>query len=349
MNRFLALLLSLSFCVTAANAQLSREDDLPEPCSNDQFIFVPLTESGKAQGDASGDKRNPRVVLALGGGGMRGAAHVGVLKELVKAGVPIDGIAGTSIGAIVGGMYASGVPLNDIEKKFTSGALMKHFMVVPLAVRILLAPFLSAPRLLGFHPYDGLYFGSTWHKYLENSVPACNKNIEALSIPYAAVAIDLLDGHPYAIRKGSLGLAMQASSAVPGLRKPIDIADKLFVDGGVLANVPVPHARALGADVVIAVQVDERFRRADKPQFTKIGSVAKRMVDLQLAALDAFYERNADIVIHPNVDGIGLISTKKSDARRGVAAGEVAGKEAIPAIKAKLEQIGVALKPVAQL
>jgi NTE family protein len=134
---------------------------------------------------------------------------------------------------------------------------------------------------------------------------------------------------------------MQASSAVPALRKPIEIKDKLFVDGGVLANVPVPHARAMGGDIVIAVQIDERFGKEPASNFRKIGSVTRRMVKLQLAALDSFYERGADIVIHPNVDGISLISTKISDAKKAVAAGEVAGKAAIPAIKQKLTQIGM--------
>jgi NTE family protein len=212
-----------------------------------------------------------------------------------------------------------------------------------VAVRILLAPILSAPRLVGFRPYDGLYFGSPWHKYLASTLPPDKRNIENMSIPYAAVAINLLDGHPYAIRKGDLSLAMQASSAVPALRKPVEFNGKLFVDGGVLANVPVPHARQLGGDIVIAVQVDERFHPAPTNDFRKVGSVTQRMVTLQLAALDSFYERGADIVIHPNVDGISLISTKKSDAKKGVEAGEIAGKAAIPTIKAKLEQVGLAL------
>lgn len=321
-------------------------DGLPDSQTNNDgtFVFVPLvgdvhkTEVSANAGNAQ--RPRPRVVLALGGGGARGAAHVGVLKVFKEAGIPIDGIAGTSIGAIVGGMYSAGVPLPEIEKHFTSGKLMKSFVPVSVGTRILLAPILSAPRLFGAHPYDGLYFGGKFRKFLTRAVPEDKNKIESLNIPFAAVAIDLCDGHPYSIRKGDLVSAMRASSAVPALRKPIEIDGKLLVDGGVLANVPVPHARQLGGDIVIAVQVDEKAARESPDAFRKVGSVSSRMVTLQLATLDSFHERGADIVIHPNVDHISLVSTKVADAKRGVKAGEDAAKAALPAIQAKLKELG---------
>lgn len=346
-----AMALSSALCISLSAFAQSDEDDgdngLPQvaPASPDgKFVFVPLIDPSVKTVSAPVNNKatKPRVVLALGGGGMRGAAHVGVLKELVKAGVPIDGIAGTSMGSIVGGMYAAGMPLDEIETRFVNGSLMKSFVPVSPVVRILIAPITSLPRLFGRHPYDGLYFGGVFHKYLDKALPADHKQIESLRIPFCAVAIDLCDGHTYAIRKGSLVSAMQASSAVPGLRKPIAINDKLFVDGGVLANVPVPHARSLGGDIVIAVQIDEHFKPEPQKNFTKIGSVARRMVKLQLAALDSFHERNADLVIHPNVDGVGLISTKISDAKSAIAAGEAAARNSLPAIKAKLNAAGIA-------
>ena len=207
----------------------------------------------------------------------------------------------------------------------------------------MIAPIISAPRLIGIEPYDGLYYGYPFHRYLERALPADKKTIESLNIPFYAVAIDLCDGHPYAIRKGDLIAAMQASSAVPGLRKPIRIADKLFVDGGVLSNLPVPQARELGGDFVIAVQIDEHFYKKTPDDFRKPGSVAKRMLNLQLAAFDAVHGSKADIVIHPCLDGVGLISTKISDAKRSVAAGEVAAEAALPAIREKLKALGIAV------
>lgn len=337
----------LTMCLSRYSAAMAESNTnlsgFPDPVNTNQFIYVPLLDYQKTNTAADSQKPVPRVVLALGGGGMRGAAHVGVLKELLKAGIPIDGIAGTSMGSVVGGMYAAGMPVPEIERRFVNGSLMKSFVPVPLVVRIMLAPIISAPRLIGIEPYDGLYFGYPFHRYLERALPTDKRTIESLSIPYYAVAIDLCDGHTYAIRKGDLIAAMQASSAVPSLRKPIRIGDKLFVDGGVLANLPVPQARELGGEFVIAVQIDERFNRKTPDDFRKPGSVAKRMVNLQLAAFDAVHGRKADIVIHPCVDGVGLISTKISDAKRSVAAGEVATKAALPEIREKLKALGIAV------
>lgn len=283
-----------------------------------------------------------KVGLALGGGGTRGAAHVTVLKVLKENGIPIDYIAGTSMGAVVGGMYAAGVPLNDIESKFKDCSLMKSFMTVPLGVRIVAAPIMLLPRLWS-HPYDGLYRGNKFRNYLVDSMPSTGKNIEDLKIPYCAVALSLIDGKPHRISSGSLGYAMQASSAVPGLRKPVEINNNLFVDGGVAANVPVNQCREMGADIVIAVCVDERFDGQTLNHFRKIGSVSKRMVTWDLYDMDERLMSGADIVIHPNVNGIGLISTKKSDAKKALAAGTSAAQEMIPAIKRKLEEAGVGM------
>jgi NTE family protein len=284
----------------------------------------------------------PTVVLALGGGGTRGAAHVGVLKVLIEAGIPIDGIVGTSMGSIVGGLYAAGVPLSTINEKLADASMMHAFMTVPLWVRIAAAPILLTPRLVGFHPYDGLYWGNKFRKYLAKMTPGSEGEIQELKIPFMAIAQDISDGHHYALTSGSLAYALQASSAVPVLRKPVQIGDHLYCDGGVVANVPVKEAKALGGDIVIAVNVDERVNKVPLDDFRKVGSVAKRLVVLQLAEIDAPQVALADVVIHPQVDGIGLISTKKADGMRAIAAGEEAAREALPQIKAKLAQIGQA-------
>lgn len=296
--------------------------------------------------------KRPRIGLALGGGGTRGAAHVGVLKVLRDAGIPIDLVAGTSMGAIVGGLYCAGVPLDQIQTKFDDDSLMHSFMTVPLKVRIVAAPVLVLPRVFGYHPYDGLYKGNEFRKYINKSLPACEQNIEALKMPFSAVALNIRDGKVCRIDHGSLGYALQASSAVPGLRKPVQIGDQLFVDGGVVANVPVKQARDMGADIVIAVDVDERFDEEPLDAFRAIGSVSKRMVTLQLASMDEHLTKDADVVIHPNVDGIGLVSTHRKDAVRAIAAGEEAAKAALPAIRARLAAAGVscvAVQPKVQI
>jgi len=336
----------------AIAADAGKKDDTnPNYCPNPKFHHLPslirmrrekakvcpapVIDREPPKTSAEGVTR-PTIGLALGGGGTRGAAHVGVLKVFEQEGIPIDCIAGTSMGSIVGGLYCADVPMTTLEKQLADAKIMRAFMTVPLWVRFVAAPVLFMPRLVGYHPYDGLYWGGTFRKHLAKLLPNSEREIQELAIPYAAVACDITDGKKYAITKGSLAEAMQASSAVPVLRKPVQIGDHLFCDGGVIANVPVNQARSMGPDIIIAVDVDERLNQVPLKEFRKVGSVSKRMIVMQLAEIDAPEIAHADIVIHPMVDGIGLISTKKSDARKAIAAGEEAARAALPAIRAKL-------------
>ncbi len=330
-----SLMAALACLLVLAAAMPAYCSDAAVP-SQEQFTITPPPEPKPAP-----TGKRATVGLCLGGGGTRGAAHVGVLKVLQQEGIPIDCVVGTSMGAIVGGFYAAGVPIDHMEQMFNDMSLMKAYMTVPLAVRIIAAPVLLLPRLVS-HPYDGLYRGNKFRKYLLRHTPECERNIEDLKIPYAAVAVNLADGKIYRITKGNIGYAMQASSAVPGLRKPVQIDDKLFCDGGIMANVPVEQTREMGADIVIAVDVDERFGDVPLDTFRAIGSVSKRLVTLQLATVDAPQLKFADIVIHPQVDGIGLISTRAKDGARAMAAGEAAARAALPQIREKLSKLGLA-------
>ena len=280
----------------------------------------------------------PKIALALGGGGMRGAAHVGVLRALLKAGIPVDMIAGTSMGAIVGGLYSAGIDVDSLAKKFEDGSLMKSFMPLPLPLTLATVPVIALPKTLDKSDYDGLQSGKKFRKYIDRTVPEYEQNIEGLRIPFAAVALNLVDGKTYALTRGNLGAALQASSALPGLCEPVRIGNELFVDGGVVDNIPVDVARFMGADIVIAVNVNERFEVVPPEGFKPVGSVAKRIVTLQLASDASLHLQAADFVIHPDVDGIGLTSTKIKDARTAIEAGEKAAWEAIPVIQEKLKQ-----------
>jgi len=285
----------------------------------------------------------PKIGLALGGGGARGAAHVGVLKVLEKEGIKFDYITGTSIGSVVGGLYAAGVPLEEMEDAFESGKLMKNFMTVPLTFRIAVAPVMFVPRLLGSKAYDGLYKGNKFRNYVSKNITAHQIDIEKLNVPFSAVSLNLLDGKPYMIQKGNLGYAMQASTAVPSLRKPVEIEDKLFVDGGVVCNLPVKQCREMGADIVIAVNIDHPFADNEKQAFRRFGSVAQWMLDWDLYSLDKFQSQIADVTIHPDTSGISLISRSKKDAKKGVVAGEEAAKKLLPKIRETLQAHGVVL------
>jgi NTE family protein len=336
---------------TEDNAAGSKEVD-PEIASRPQYIKAKSSSSecqkgsidasnGNAEGKTTGNEESlhrPKIALALGGGGARGAAHVGVLKVLEREGIKVDYIVGTSMGAIVGGLYSAGVPLSALENSFNTGSLMKSYMTVPLTWRLAAAPLLLVARLV-HSPYDGLYKGNKFRKYLIKLMPDGNEKIEELKPPFRPVALNVVDGKAYALSEGQLSYALQASSAVPGLRKPVEIDNTLYVDGGVVANLPVEQAKKMGADIVIAVNVDERVNDVPLDVFRKVGSIAQRVVLLQLANSDEAQAALADIVIHPNVDGIGLISTRSADTRKAMKEGESAAQLAIPAIKETIAKV----------
>ena len=289
------------------------------------------------------------VGLALGGGGTRGAAHVGVLKVLTEAGVPIDCISGTSIGAIIGGLYLAGVPMETLEELVRANTVIRAFIDVPLKLDIALEPIKLSPRLVGHKGYDGIYKGTKFKKFLARQLPDGIKNIEDLKKPFCALSLNLIDGHPYALNSGDLSLAMQASSAVPELSRPVEIGDQLFVDGGTVANVPVEQARTvLGADFVIAINIDERVEIIETNEFKKLGSVATRLVMLELARQDNNSLTQANFIIHPDVDGIGLVSTKFSDSEKAFEAGKTAAQEALPSLLKALKERGVVIQPKTQ-
>lgn len=284
------------------------------------------------------DSKRPRVGLALGGGGSRGSAHVGVLKVLLEENIPIDLIAGTSIGSVVGGFYASGMPIEDIAQVFEKNTFTKEFTPMPI-LRLLLEPTALTLRMFGYRPYDGLYYGWKFRNYADKAVG--DKKIEQFNIPYAAVVTDVVTGKSCRLTEGDLGVALTASTAVPELRKPVQIGDRLYCDGGVINNVPVNHAREMGADVVIAVDIDEYLKDRPLKDFRKLGSMGRQALRIQLAAFDGPSGKNADILIHPDTTGINLVSFKKSDGKRGIDAGIAAARAAMPEIKRKLAMAGI--------
>lgn len=271
------------------------------------------------------ENERPKIGLALGGGGARGAAHVGVLRMLDRQGIQIDYIAGTNVGAVVGGLYAAGVSVDSIEKMFTKRSLMKAYLTVPIKVRILVIPLFSLPRMLGRKSLDGLYRGGRFKKFLNKYVPESERDLKDLKIPFGAVAFDLIDGRPETLKEGNLGAVLQASSATPVLRKPVRLNDGLYVDGGVSVNLPVKEVRAMGADIVIAVNLNkEKKRKKEIEQFYKVGSVSHRIITLHLNSIDKNQLQKADLVIEPEVENIGLTSSSSKDAKKAIQSGEAA-------------------------
>jgi NTE family protein len=180
------------------------------------------------------------IGLALGSGGARGAAHTGVLKVLQREGIPISVVAGSSIGALVGAAFAAGVPIEDVEKEWLATDVQR---------RILLG-------FLPVFPRAGLSSGAELKRMLAELLG--DIDIQDLPIPYAAVACDIDTGDTVVLREGSLVDAVRASTAIPGLFRPVRRGDRFLVDGGLVDPVPVGACRALGADVVIAVDIAPR-------------------------------------------------------------------------------------------
>ncbi|MDQ5838347.1 MAG: patatin-like phospholipase family protein, partial [Acidobacteriota bacterium] len=202
--------------------------------------------------------RRPRLGLALSGGAARGIAHVGVLKVLAGAGIRVDCVAGTSAGALVGGALAAGMPLEEIEKIGRS-----------LRWRDLGRATLS--RL-------GVQSNARLEEYVRARFPVTR--FEDLPTPFAAVATDLHTGAAIVMRDaGDLALAIRASCAVPGWYVPVtDAQGRQLVDGGLVANLPSSVARSLGAEVVVAVDVNYEGAKFMGPPTSVVGVLLQSFI-----------------------------------------------------------------------
>jgi NTE family protein len=181
----------------------------------------------------------PRIGLALGSGGARGAAHTGVLKVLEREGVHPTIVAGSSIGSLIGAAYVSGRPTADMEREWLAVGVSK-------VLRGFMPTF----------PRAGLSSGHELRKLLVGLFG--DVRIEDLPMPFAAVACDIDTGEPVALRSGSLVDAILASTAIPGIFHPVRWESRILVDGGMVDPVPVSVCRDLGADLVIAVDITAR-------------------------------------------------------------------------------------------
>ena len=254
----------------------------------------------------------PCVGLVLGGGGARGAAHIGVLRVLERERVPICAIAGTSMGAIVGALYASGQRPDDIERVLASVDWKDLFRDDPdrsgLPMRRKDAQLNYRAELeLGWRdggvvlPYgavQGQKLGLLLRRML---LPvAGNRDFDDLPIPFRAVATDIVTGEAVVFGKGDLAHIVRASVAVPAVFAPMEINDRLLVDGGLVDNVPIDLVRRMGADVVIAVDVSapllarEDLRSPASIAFQMVSVLMKEKTDAMLATLG-----EADVLIVP--------------------------------------------------
>src|SRR5262245_22665433 len=217
-----------------------------------------------------------RIGLALGGGGARGGAHVGVLQVLEELHVPVDAIAATSMGAVIGGIYAAGVPIETIDRSMREANWSDVLDDRPAYRDLVLRRKEDASRYLvdfelgifrgRFGQPHGLRAGQKLAfetRALLVDTPL-DSDFDRLPIPFRAVATDVETGESVVLDHGDLVQSILASFAVPGVFAPVDIDGRLLIDGGVSDNLPVGVVRGLGADVVIAVDVGALLAKRDK-------------------------------------------------------------------------------------
>lgn len=260
-------------------------------------------------------QNRPTIGLALSGGAARGIAHVGVLRALAENQIPIDYIAGTSAGSLVGGAWAAGMSVDEIEK-----------IGVNLRWRDIGRVTMSR---LGVQCNDRL------EGYVRARLPITR--FEDLPIPFAAVATELNTGKPVVMRdRGDIPFAIRASCTIPGWYVPVqDEEGRHLVDGGLVAVIPSNACRALGAELVIAVDVNAEGALFLGPSQSIIGVVLQSMLVVQRTA-SLYHQAAADMVIAPKVGHIRWDELAR--ARELVDAGYKAGLESISGIKEMIEE-----------
>ena len=256
-------------------------------------------------------KRPPRIGLALGGGAARGFAHVGVIQVLEEAGIRPSLVTGTSAGSLVAALYASGksgAQLQQVAESMEEAAIADW--TLPLFGR-------------------GMFRGDALARYVNTQVNG--RLIEDMVLPVGIVATDLHSGKDIVFQRGDTGTAVRASSAVPAVFQPVKIGGREYVDGGLVSPIPVRAARAMGAEVVIAVDI------SSPPE----GSLANSTLEILLQtfsimgkSINTLELRDADIVVRPSL--LGVSSADFSARKRSIEAGRQAMQQMLPQLRATI-------------
>lgn len=252
-----------------------------------------------------------RVALALGGGAARGFAHVGVIKALEAQGIQPEIVAGTSAGSLVGALYAGGYSGFELQR-------------LALAMDDSILSDWSLPD-------RGVIKGEALQNYVNTTL--AHRPIEKLMKVLAIVATDLQSGEETVFRTGDTGMAVRASSSVPGLFQPVRIGGRDYVDGALVGPVPVRAARGLGADIVIAVDISSRPQLARTQTSVDVLLQAFNIMAHTIAGKDL---EQADIVVRPNVGGIA--GTDFQARHLAILEGERAVAQILPALLAKIRR-----------
>ncbi len=255
-----------------------------------------------------------KIALALGGGAARGFAHIGVIKALEAQGIYPDIVVGTSAGSVVGALYAAG------NNGF---ALQRVAMDMDEAT-------ISDWAIPLFGKVSGVLKGDALQAYVNKAVH--NAPIEKLKLPFGAVATDLNSGQPILFQRGNTGQAVRASSAVPGVFQPVKIGSRSYVDGGLVAPVPVRFAREMGADFIIAVNISTQ---TDAQATLSSLEVLMQTFSIMGQRLNHYELKDADVVITPSLGSMG--GGDFNSRNLAILAGEQAAAAVMPQLKARLK------------
>ena len=264
-------------------------------------------------------QRTPRIGLALGGGAAKGFAHVGVIAVLEEAGLRPSYVVGTSAGSLVAALYASGKSSAELQKAALA--------IEEVAITDWMLPLVGR----------GMFRGDALGRYVNEAVSG--RLLDQMSIPLGVVATDLGNGQAMLFRRGDTGTAVRASSAVPGVFVPVRISGRDYVDGGLVAPVPVRFTRQMGAELVIAVDIStvpEENTANDTLQ------ILLQTFSIMGRSINQHELKDADIIIRPSL--VGLKSADFSARLKAIEAGRAAMLAALPALRLKLDAASVALR-----
>jgi NTE family protein len=281
------------------------------------FAITGVAACATTQAPPMTEMAKPKIALVLGGGAARGFAHVGVIRVLEQEKIPIDMIVGTSVGSLIGAIYANDA--NSFDLEWTAFSLEKDNLF----------DYAIFSAITGM----GLVKGDKLEDFVKTKIPTAN--IENLKLPFAAVATDLNRGTRVVLDRGSVAKAVHASSAIPGVFNPVDYQGRLLVDGGVVDNIPIAVAREKGADIVIAVDISENVTNFN---VTNLVDVMLQSVNIMFNENVKYKKMDADVLIAPVVGDVGMLDFTQK--KRCMQAGIEAAQKAAPEIKKKIEEWG---------
>lgn len=287
------------------------------------LVMMPLANAQ----DSTSVKERPKVGLVLSGGGAKGAAHVGVLKYLEDNGIPIDYIAGTSMGSVVGGMYALGYSTDEILDVLSSADWNRLISNEVDRRKISFTRKLENETMAFTVPFSLKHKEDMQSRTFKNSLPkgfvtgdniinlfnslavgyADSLSFGQLPIPFLCIATDMLSGEAAVLDKGEFTKALRASMAIPVLFDPVKMNQTLYTDGGLTCNFPAEQCKAMGADYVIGVSMSPGLE--DDPE--NLSSVLSQIKQLKEIMTDKDFDRyheQCDIFISPDLKGVGMLS-----------------------------------------